>query len=271
MALDVNTGALKWHFQHLPNDLWNYDWAFERTVVDLPVAGTMKRVVVTGGKQGIFDGLEVENGKYQFSIDMGLQNTVESVDPNTGIKSLVKSTIPEYGKTRFACPSSHGVRNWMPTAYNDKSKVLYIPFLESCMKINGDLSQKSYPRPDSDGNFGGLHALDLNTRETLWTVRRRGIPTTGVLATENGLIFAGFIDRMFSAYDANNGKLLWQARLNDIPTAAPISFMVGEKQYIAVTTGHGEFYAKNIDFFLSPEIKNPEEASQTLWVFSLPD
>lgn len=278
LALNPDSGKLAWYYQHLPNDQWNYDWAFERTLVTLPINGKNQKVLLTGGKPAIFDALNVDNGTYQFSFDLGLQNVIESIDPQTGAKKIATNAMPEAGKTRFVCPSSHGARNWMPTALNPQTHILYIPFLENCMKVRppkpgdlivGDMGQRAYPRPNSDGNFGGLKAVNLLTQKTLWTDRRRAIPTTGALATAGGLTFMGSLDRTFTAYQQSTGKQRWQVRLNDVPGGGPISFMVDGKQYIAVTTGHS--WARNIDGFMAPEIQNPQESNATIWVFELRD
>ena len=280
LALDVKTGDIVWYYQHLANDMWSYDWAFERTLTELPINGEKKRVVVTSGKQGIFDAMSIEDGSYLFSIDMGLQDVVSAINPTTGEKTISPKAIPEEGKDHLVCPSEHGVRNWTPTALIDKTATLYIPFFENCMEIHtpskpgdfqfGGSGYKAKPRPDSDGNFGGIWALDLVTGKTLWKDRGRAVPTSGVLATAGNLVFTGFLDRVFAAHDANSGKKLWQTRLSDVPGAAPISFMVDGKQYIAVTTGNTAGFGRH-DAFSAPEIKNPQQTSTTIWVFALPD
>ena len=86
LALDPETGRLAWSFQHQANGQWDLDWAFERMVMQLPVNGDLRSVVVTAGKQMIFDIVETETGKYVSSIDLGLQNLVTSIDPKTGAK-----------------------------------------------------------------------------------------------------------------------------------------------------------------------------------------
>lgn len=238
-----------------------------------------KKVLLTGGKLGIFDALQLDNGNYQYSFDLGLQQVVTKFDPSTGAKTIAVDAIPESGKTIFTCPSSHGARNWMPTAFSPKTATLYIPFMESCMKVRdplpgdftfGGLGQIAYPRPDSDGNFGGVRAVNPITGKTLWSDRRRAIPATGILATAGDLVFAGYLDREFIAYEAASGKILWRAGLNDVPSGGPISFMVDGKQYVAVITGHGDH--RNFDrSFASPEIKVPDEVTATIWVFALPE
>lgn len=278
LAFDVDTGKLAWHFQHLRNDQWNYDWSFERTIMSLPVNGTNKKVVVTGGKQAIFEAMQVSNGAYQFSIETGLQNVITSIDPKTGAKSISPDAMIDIDKTTFVCPDSLGNRNWQPTSFNPETNILFTPFRESCMKIrtplrpnyerHDDFGQRPFPRPDSDGNFGGLRAVNLESRETLWTVRRRATFGSGVLATAGGLVFFGTRDRVFSAHHQLDGRELWRIRLNGVPSGAPISFMVAGKQYIAITTGDSSGFGH---YHFGENGQNPNTNKATIWVFELRD
>ena len=93
--------------------------------------------------------------------------------------------------------------------------------------------------------------------------------STGALATAGGVVFAGSIDRFMRAYDDASGKVLWEARLNDVPNAPPISFGVNGKQYLAVIAGNGGAQAMTFPA-LVPEIQNPQDRAATLWVFELP-
>ena len=276
LALDIDTGKLIWHFQHLPNDQWNYDWAFERTVVTLPVNGVDKKIVITGGKQAIYEAMQVSNGEYQFSIDTGLQNVIERIDPITGSKKIAADALPEINQTRFVCPDSLGARNWQPTSFNTETNTLFTPYREACMKMrspllpgdtpHGNFGQKPYPRPDSDGNFAGLRAINVRSQEIVWSTRKRAELSTGILATAGGLIFSGSRDRVFSACDQFDGTELWQARLNGVPSGGPISFMIEGKQYIAVTTGDSEGFG---EYNFGEGDQNPKRSSATIWVFAL--
>ena len=125
LALDPDTGKLAWHFQHQTNGQWDLDWAFERQVMQLPVNGDLQSVVVTAGKQMIFDIVEAETGKYLSSIDLGLQNLVTSIDPKTGAKITDPNLLPGDGKTKMVCPHVSGGRGWMPTSYDPATKILY--------------------------------------------------------------------------------------------------------------------------------------------------
>ena len=125
------------------------------------------------------------------------------------------------------------------------------------------------PRLDSDGKYGRIEAINLQTRKVAWVQRQRAPQTSGVLATAGGLLFAGALDRYFRAYDAADGKILWQSRLSDVPSSAPISFTANGKQYIAVVVGNGGAQANTFPV-LVPEIQNPPERNSSLWVFEVP-
>ena len=280
LALNPDTGELVWHFQHQANGQWDLDWAFERQVMDLSVNGETKSVVVTVGKQAIFDILETDTGKYITSIDLGLQNVVTRIDPITGAKIVDPRLVPGDGETKMICPHVSGGRGWLPTAYDARVKVVYLPMVEACMDLvpvpegeRGSLTTgvrwAVRPRPEGDGNYGRLEAINLETRETLWIERQRAPMTTGTLVTAGGLVFAGSLDRMFSAYDAATGARLWQTRLNDVPSSAPISYAANGQEYVAMVVGSGGYQSTSYDL-LVPEIQNPQDRNAAIWVFALP-
>lgn len=126
------------------------------------------------------------------------------------------------------------------------------------------------PRPDDDGLYGRLQALDLATREPVWTVRQRAPQTSGVLATAGDLVFAGSFDRYFRAYAASDGDVLWETRLNDVSSSSPISYAVDGKQYVAIVVGEGGFHARSFAP-LVPELTSPPNRGAAVWVFALPD
>lgn len=280
LAINPDTGKLVWYFQHQPNDQWDLDWAFERQLIKLPVDGVTKTVMVTAGKQAIYDGVDAATGQYVFSIDLGLQNVVTSIDPKTGAKAVNPSQIPGDGEAKMICPHAGGAKSWIPTSYNPETKILYIPLVESCMDLTpvapggrGGLSTgvrwSLRPSPDSDGQYGRLQAVNLETKKVMWTSRQRAPRTTGTLATAGGVVFAGSLDRVFGAYDDASGKELWRIRLNDVPSSAPITYMVNGKQYVAMVVGNGGAHAATWPQ-LVPEIKNPPDRGAAIWVFELP-
>jgi len=280
LAINVDTGRLVWFFQHQPNDQWDLDWAFERHVIPLRVNGAEKTLVVTGGKQAIFDAMDAATGAYAFSMDLGVQNVVTAIDPKTGAKTIDPTLVPGDGQTKFVCPHAGGAKSWLPSSYNPRTKVLYVPLVESCMDLTpvekggrGSLSTgvrwSLRPRPNSDGKYGRIQAINLETHQSIWIERQRAPQTTGTLATAGGVVFAGALDRVFAAYDDTTGKELWRARLGDVPSNAPISYLANGKQYVAMVVGNGG--AQAITFPpLVPEIRNPPDRGAGVWVFELP-
>lgn len=280
VALDPDDGELVWYFQHVPNDQWDFDWAFERQLVDLDVGGRERRVIVTSGKEAVYDALDLD-GDYLFSVDLGLQNFITAIDPKTGAKTIDPDLIPSREKAITVCPHAGGAKSWIPASINPATKVLYVPLVESCMDLTpvpldqrGGLSTgvkfSIRPRLDSDGRYGRIQAIDLETRETLWTARQRAPQTTGTLATAGGLVFAGALDRWFTAYDDATGKPLWHTRVGDVPSAAPISYAVDGRQYVALVVGYGT--AQSTTFpMLTPEIDLPVVRTSAIWVFALPE
>jgi alcohol dehydrogenase (cytochrome c) len=280
LAVDPDTGKLVWHFQHFPNDQWDLDWAFERQILDLDVNGARRRVALTAGKIGIYDALDARTGEYLFSIDLGLNNIVTEIDTRTGKKHVDTSRYPN-GTVQLICPHGAGAKNFLPAAYIASRHVVVVPLNEACMDLfpvpgggRGGLSSGVNwgirPRPDSDGKYGRQQALDLETRETVWTARQRAPQTSGVLATAGGLVFAASFDRMFHAYDARDGKVLWESKLNDVSSSSPISYAVDGKQYVALVVGEGGFHARSFAP-LVPEFRSPPNRGATVWVFALPE
>jgi alcohol dehydrogenase (cytochrome c) len=283
LAINPDTGKLVWYYQHLPNDQWDLDWVFERQVVRMPVNGAVGQVVrpviMTSGKQATYDILDAETGKWIWSKDLGLQNIVSSIDPVTGRKNINPQTLAGDGQVHMVCPHADGAKSWLPSSYNPDTKILYIPLVEACMDLTpvtdggrGFLSTgvnfTVRPRPDSDGKYGRVEAVNMLTREVLWTERHRAPVSSGALDTAGGVIFNGSIDRFFRAYDDQTGKLLWETRLSDVPSNAPISYTVNGKQYIAVGVGNGGAQATGFAP-LVPEIRNVDRAP-AVWVFQLP-
>ncbi len=284
LAVNPDTGQLVWHFQHQANGQWDLDWAFERQVMHLPVNGVMQSVVVTGGKQMIFDILETATGKYVSSIDLardwGLQNVVTAIDPKTGAKIVDPELIPGDGETRMVCPHVDGGRDWMPTSHDPASKILYIPSVEVCMDLvpvaegeRGSLSTgvrwTVRPVPGSDGKYGRLQAVNLETKKTVWVDRQRAPLTSGTLVTAGGLVFVGGLDRMFSAHDAATGERLWKIRLNDVPASVPISYSVNGQEYVATVVGPGGSQSRAYTV-LVPEMESPPDHGTAIWVFEVP-
>lgn len=281
LALDPANGKLKWYYQHLENDTWDLDYAYERILVDLPVNGSTRKALVTVGKLGIIEVLDRNTGEWLWSKETVYQNVVQSIDPKTGKKTINPASVPQIGKTTVNCPADPGSRGWPATAYSPKTKMLYLPMSEFCSDTTptpvdagqiytggGRAIYARRPIPNSDGNIGRVDGVRLDTQKAAWSYRTRAPQTAAVLATGGGLVFSGALDRYFRALDDETGAVLWQVRTSNAVNAFPITYSVNGKQYVAVAVGNGSSQARALAA-LTPEIRNPDGGS-ALWVFALP-
>jgi alcohol dehydrogenase (cytochrome c) len=130
-----------------------------------------------------------------------------------------------------------------------------------------DITYAIKPRPNSDGNYGLVAAINLETRQLQWVKKHRTAEASAVLSTKGGLIFEGGRDDMFRASDSLTGQVLWQSRLDNKPSSTPITFAAGGKQYVAVTTGGGN-PNDALQQSMTPEFETPVRGT-TLLVFGL--
>jgi alcohol dehydrogenase (cytochrome c) len=282
VALNADTGKLAWYYQHMNRDVWDLDWAFEQSLVTLPVDGTPTRLLVTGGKSAIFDAVNRVDGHYAFSKDLGLQNLVVKIDSKSGKKIINPALQPQPGRTDMVCPAATGARSWPTTAIDPSTGYLYVPLVDNdCMDYSWverdaasvatggqDMRLRARPKPGNDGNFGRIDAVDLKSGRVVWSKRQRAPVASSLLASAGGLVFGGARDRHLRAYDAANGKVLWQTILNASPSSSPAAFSVAGVQYLVVVAGGGGAFDSGTRS-LTPEIIDPP-AGTTLWVFRLP-
>jgi alcohol dehydrogenase (cytochrome c) len=282
LAFNPDTGKLVWYFQHVHNDQWDLDWAFEQQIMRLPGEDAGKKMIVTSGKMGIYEALDAATGKYLWSQDMGIQNVIGSIDPKTGEKTLTPEGDVGDGKPHTICPHPGGGREWIAGSYNPDSKIVYTEMTETCMDMipapagqRGNLSS-GYNwfirmRPgNTDGNLGRIEAFNLQTGKALWIDHHRAPDTTCTLDTAGGVVFEGSFDRFLHAYDDATGAELWNIRMNDVPNSCPITFSVGGKEYLGVVVGSGGAITQTFPA-LVPEIRLPPDHGAAVWVFELPD
>lgn len=281
LAFEPRSGKLVWYYQHNRNDQFDLDWVFDRVIGTLEIDGRPRRVVITGGKSGIFDVLDAATGRYLKSVDMGIQDYIDHIDPVTGDKH-VKEGMNAPGRDKgpqFMCPHGGGGRNWSPTSYVEATGTLFVNARDVCTDLTptdtGGLLTTGVnavyaPPPDSDGNFGVLQAIDMRTGRILWETRHRQTPDMGILTTAGGLLFTGWMDRQFVAYDQRTGRELWRTGVTGVPNASAISYAVDGKQYVAMVTGAGNPLSLGIPDVI-PETQLPSIASSAIYVFALPD
>jgi alcohol dehydrogenase (cytochrome c) len=282
LALDADTGKLSWYYQHMNRDVWDLDWAFEQSLITLPVNGKPTKLLVTGGKSAIFDAVNRADGRYAFSKDLGLQNLVVSIAADSGRKIINPALEPRAGRTDLVCPTATGARSWPTTALDPTSDYLYVPLVDNdCMDYSWverdagniatggqDMRLRARPKPGNDGHFGRIDAIDLKSGRVVWSQRQRAPVASSLLASAGGLVFSGARDRRLRAYDAATGKVLWQVILNASPSSSPATYSVDGIQYLVVIAGGGGAFDSGTRS-LTPEIVDPP-AGTTVWVFKLP-
>jgi alcohol dehydrogenase (cytochrome c) len=286
VALNADTGELVWHYQHLANDQWDLDWAFERQIVELPTSSGTRKVVMNLGKIAILDALDAATGEYLFSVDSGMQNIVAAIDPETGAKTIDPGKIPSLERPCLVCPHAIGARNWPPTSYSPQTNLVYVPIFEKCMTMGPEQDLKILTsrvgigpgdNPDTaDGMLARLQAIDVAGRKLGWVHDQLAPLSTGVLSTGGGVVFVGDMEPSLKAFDDATGELLWEAGLDANPTAGIISYGIGDKQYVAITVGmmnqhiptlfnaYREFAAKT-----GQPIGARPKGGAAIWVFSL--
>ena len=291
IALDPDTGKLRWYYQHLPGDDWDEDYANERTLLRTTFnpdpklvkwfnpdvkRGEQRDVAVMVGEGGGIFVIDRGNGQFLWANPFPFDTPdflISSVDGKTGRVSLNKSKL-------FSGPSDRRVicywntRSYWPTAYHPGVNSLFVPYVENCLDMtsegpNGDPREKrsGIPRPGSDPNtWSGLMKINMSTGEMKPVFTGRAPSNGAVLTTAGNVVFWGDLDQKLRAFDAQSGKMLWEQTLDGPVQNSTITYSVGGKQYIAVLTGSGALSGALMD---QAGIK-PNRGYNALYVFALP-
>ena len=244
VALDPDTGKLKWHFQFTPHD--THDWDANETpmLLDLNIKGKMRKVVVEANRNGFYYVLDRTNGEFLLGTPFSAQTWAKGLDAK-GRPILNSNTEPTPDGNK-QCPGLAGAANWMPPAYNPQTGYFYFAVRENCdvffssapKYIEGKPYWGSVFRGATDDKEGGaLRAIDPATGETKWEFRYQRPPWAGTMSTSGGLIFSGDEDGYFMAFDAKSGKNLWKLNTGNRIVTAPITYMVDGRQYVTMPSG----------------------------------
>ena len=292
LALDVDTGEIKWYYQHL-NDHWDLDHPFERLLLDTAVApdsnsvswinprisrGEMRKVV-TGipGKTGVVYTLDRETGEFLWATPTVAQNVISGIDGSTGIvRENAETVFTAEGQQVLACPNMHGGKDWEAGAYSPLTNTMYMPLRNMCQRLlattSADASHRIYAlavrhelAPGRE-QLGAVYAISAETGETNWLHEQRAA-TLSLAATGGGLVFGGDANGRFRAFDQVTGDILWEINLGSPVSGFPISYAVDGRQYIAVSTGGAATTASFLS--LTPELQ-PSNGNN-LFVFALPE
>ena len=283
LALNPDTGAIQWHYQFTPHDAWDYDGVNELVFADLPVDGRKVPVIMQANRNGFFYVLDRANGKLLSAKQfIPVVNWASGIDLKTGRPIETAGNVKRPGMGRKAtdiCPNLIGGKNWMPMAYSQQTGLVYIPSMNSCMDMEG--VQQDYKRGQfflgvnfdiskkvPGAYMGGVTAWDPVKQQKVW-FREDDLPYTGgMLTTAGGLVFHGDIKGWFRALDAKSGKELWKFNAGSGISAAPMTYAIDGKQYVAVVSGR----TLSIPAFYGALGEKMVEASPeggTLFVFSL--
>ena len=248
LAIDPNTGKIKWHIQTTPADAWDYDGVNEAVLADLNISGSTVPALLKADRNGFFFVANRESGKvlsaekfihttWAHKWDVATMRAVEDPDKRPGPGHPGKDI----------CPNLIGGKNWQPMSYNPETGLVYIPANNVCMDWSvGDVSFKrgvfylgaEFPSKEGPGGFlGELVAWDPVNQKKVWSIKEDLPFNGGTLTTGGGLVFAGNLHGDFRAIDAKSGNILWKRNLGSGIGAGPVTYMVDGKQYVAVVVG----------------------------------
>lgn len=248
IALNVDTGKLKWGFQTVPNEGWDLDTTAEPLVLDVTRNGKKVKAVVQANKLGYVYTLERASGKFVSAVPFVKLLNWGKVDPATGKATKDPSKLPEMGGPRLeVCPGLVGATSWGSKTYSPRTGYLYIPANEFCMMIGyrGELTYKRgtfytgaiHDHHAKQDNSGMLRAFDVKTNRVVWEWGNKAPLIGFTLATGGDLVFQGTPEGKVVAVDARNGKHLWEFNVGTPVSGGIMSYSVGGKQYIAVAAG----------------------------------
>ncbi|MBV8522004.1 MAG: PQQ-dependent methanol/ethanol family dehydrogenase [Acetobacteraceae bacterium] len=248
LAIDPDTGKIKWYLQSTPEDAWDYDGVNEAVLADLNINGQAVPAMMKADRNGFFYVANRESGKLISAEKFVPTTWAEKIDIATAKPVEVPDKRASIGHpAKGICPNLIGGKNWQPMSYSPETGLVYIPSNNICM--NWSVSEVNYRRgvfylgaefptfPGPGGYLGEIMAWDPVAQKKVWGVKEDLPFNGGTLATAGGLVFYGNIQGLFKALDAKSGQELWKVSLGSGVGAGPISFAVDGKQYVAVVAG----------------------------------
>lgn len=279
LAIDPDTGEIKWHYQTTPHDGWDFDGVNEFIPFDM----NGKKLGAKADRNGYFFVLDRTNGKFVSATPFVTKTTWANGYSKDGKPNFVAANRPgpptaEKGSTVFAAPAFLGAKNWMPMAYSQQTKLFYVPSNEWGMDIwNEPIAYKKGAaylgagftiKPLYDDHIGVLRAIDPATGKIAWEYKNKAPLWGGVLTTAGNLVFTGTPEGFLKAFDAKTGKELWKFNTGSGVVGSPVTWEQDGEQYVAVMSGWGGA----VPLWGGEVAKAVQHINQggSLWVFKLP-
>ena len=237
IALDVETGKLRWHYQQVPHDMWGYDLASPPVLFDFEHDGKTIAAVGQAAKTGWFYVHDRETGKLLLKSEPFVPQS------NLFARASAEGTV--------LYPGILGGSNWSPAALDQDHPLAYVAAfptpivyrLHETPASEGKAAIRyASSEPTDDARWGLLSAIDLGNGKIRWQQKTEQPLVGGVLATAGGLLFTGEGNGNFNAYEASSGKLLWQTKADAGVNAPPISYEIDGVQYVAVAAGGNSIF-----------------------------
>jgi alcohol dehydrogenase (cytochrome c) len=248
LALDADTGKLKWHFQFTPGDSHDWDATQVPMLLNLEIGGRPRKVLALANRNGFFYVLDRQTGKFLFAKTFVRQTWAKGIGAD-GRPEVLPGTAPTKTGT-VVCPGAAGATNFMSPSFSPQTSLFYVAAREQCDIFTATPQPfhagrlyigSTYFKPSSDKPWGALRAIDPSTGRVKWEFRYVTPPWGGTLATAGELAFAGTMEGNLIAFDARTGKALWHFQTGSAIYSSPITFSANGKQYIAIASGGALF------------------------------
>jgi alcohol dehydrogenase (cytochrome c) len=256
VALDTDTGKLKWHYQFTPHDELDYDSTQVPVLADIQFRGRPRKAMLWANRNGLMYVLDRTTGEFLLGRPYVKVNWMDGFDAK-GRPQRVEGKVPTKEGTLIQ-PHVHGATNWAPPSFSPRTGWFYVAHWENSATV---VTEGLSPRPaganprqttmgqvnlqtffnNEDEAYGVVRAYDPQTLERKWEYRMSDITWGGVLTTASDLVFSGGKEGYFFALDAKNGSLLWKAALGGQVNSGPMSYSVNGKQYVTVAAGSSLF------------------------------
>ncbi|HKQ76735.1 MAG TPA: PQQ-dependent dehydrogenase, methanol/ethanol family, partial [Blastocatellia bacterium] len=249
LAIDADTGKLKWHFQFTPHDVHDWDSNQTPALIDGLVDGRMRKLVVQANRNGFYYALDRVTGEFLRGAAFIKQTWAKGLDAR-GRPIRLPDTFPTEAGT-VVYPGIGGGTNWQSPSWSPLTRLFYVMTHDEQAQTYFKAKQEYRPGALFEGggfrnlqgveDHGAVKALEAETGKIRWEFKTHSYTTAGLLSTAGGLVFGSSGDGYFFALDAESGKPLWRFQTGARVTANPISYLVDGKQRVAIAAGQALF------------------------------